>query len=537
MDSRNKKPKPITLLRSTRESQNFTLQDVADKLYDMGVKEGRRSGISADTVGRWERGLSNPEAHYRAKLCALYGKSAAALGLVEQPDVTAYTPTPLIPAPSTPPMLVDNMGYTGASSPEDNLLRGETLAVQPEGPVILIHTHQAIDMLMNASNIPPQQQLGALLALEAHDLATFFGEGWSVDEILEALRVVLPVVQVQAMAKITRRTFGRNLLQIGAAAVVSGIPIPSGRHISEDTRVKLHHALSQSIVAGWKLFHTASNVQVLAVGHAQLYLLQQASPHLYPSIRPLLYAGVYNLIGASLHFQGHYDEAYQVHERAYVAALEGLHVVNMARSRSCQANGLREQQRYSEALQTIEAALRLISQQTDTESIRLRAHLFASGAEIAALLGETEVVQRNLAASEALLEHLPSTYTEEFDHASWHQYSGTCALILNQHDKAARELQQAVDALPPQWLVRHATALMPLAIAYARGRDRDRCLATVEKAVRVIVEMNAPTFNRQFVSYLEQEILSRFPGDPQISDIVTRTRQHLVALPVSSRIN
>ena len=146
-------------------------------------------------------------------------------------------------------------------------------------------------------------------------------------------------------------------------------------------------------------------------------------------------------------------------------------------------------------------------------------------------------MRRNLAASEALLAHLPPTYTEEFDHASWHQYTGTCALILKRHDKAARELQQAVDALPPQWLVRHATALMPLAIAYARGRDRDRCLATVEKAVRVIGEMNAPSFNRQFVEYLEQEILGQFPGDPQISDVVARTRQHLIAMPDSSRIN
>jgi|SRR6266704_205647 len=72
-----KKPKPQsnTLLRRQRELRNFTLQDVADKLYEMCVKEGRESGISADTVGRWERGISQPEAHYRAKLCELFGKS------------------------------------------------------------------------------------------------------------------------------------------------------------------------------------------------------------------------------------------------------------------------------------------------------------------------------------------------------------------------------------------------------------------------------------------------------------------------------
>src|SRR6266566_82248 len=81
-----KKPKPQsnTLLRRQRELRNFTLQDVADKLYEMCVKEGRESGISADTVGRWERGISQPEAHYRAKLCELFGKSTTDLGLIEQ---------------------------------------------------------------------------------------------------------------------------------------------------------------------------------------------------------------------------------------------------------------------------------------------------------------------------------------------------------------------------------------------------------------------------------------------------------------------
>ena len=85
MDSDRKQPKRNYLLRHTREVHNLTLQDVADRLYDRCVEEGRKSGISADTVGRWERGISIPEAHYRAKLCALFGQSDAELGLIEEP--------------------------------------------------------------------------------------------------------------------------------------------------------------------------------------------------------------------------------------------------------------------------------------------------------------------------------------------------------------------------------------------------------------------------------------------------------------------
>src|ERR1700730_10884991 len=86
MDSDRKTLKPNTLLRHQRESGNLTLQDVADTLCEMCTNEGRNSGISADTVGRWERGISKPETHYRAKLCLLFGKCAEELGLLEKQD-------------------------------------------------------------------------------------------------------------------------------------------------------------------------------------------------------------------------------------------------------------------------------------------------------------------------------------------------------------------------------------------------------------------------------------------------------------------
>src|SRR5712691_346716 len=86
MDSNSKKPTPQknVLLQRERDSRNWTLQDVADKLFDMCIKEGRKSGISADTVGRWERGISKPESHYRAKLCDLFDKNAMELGFLDQ---------------------------------------------------------------------------------------------------------------------------------------------------------------------------------------------------------------------------------------------------------------------------------------------------------------------------------------------------------------------------------------------------------------------------------------------------------------------
>ncbi len=516
MDPEKKpKPRPNTWLRRQRELRNFTLQDVADRLYEMGVKEGRESGISADTVGRWERGVSQPEAQYRAKLCDLFGKNTTELGLIEQVRLGASAQTP---APLPPPVDVER--YTGT-----NLERGEPSAVQ-ERAAVLIPTQQPIDLLSNTADAPSEQPLGPLLALEANELATFFDAGWSVDELLETLRVVLP--GIQAMPKITRRTFGRKLLQFGTAAVISGVPLPSGRHISVEERNKLHSALSESIAAGWQLFHTAANPQVLALGQAQLVLIQEASVYLYPTIRPIFYSSAYNLVGAAYHFQGRYNDAYIAHEQAYIAALEAMDVLNMAQSRAWQANGLREQQRYSEALQTIEAALRLVSQQKDTESIRLQAHLFASGAEMAAFLGNDRLMQRYLDVSQTFLAQLPDEYNDEFDHASWHQYKGTCALILNQNDTATEELQMAIDSLPLQSMVRHIITLTPLAIAYARERNRERCLETMKKATTVVKTINSASLNKQFVDYLQREILVSFAGDQAIQALASEAQQQLM---------
>ena len=60
-------------LRRQRIERNWRQQDVADRLETALV-----------TVQRWERGLQQPSAYYRVKLCTLFGKSAQQLGLLEE---------------------------------------------------------------------------------------------------------------------------------------------------------------------------------------------------------------------------------------------------------------------------------------------------------------------------------------------------------------------------------------------------------------------------------------------------------------------
>ncbi len=366
----------------------------------------------------------------------------------------------------------------------------------------------------------PEILAANLLSLSSKQLAMLTAAGWTPEDVMAALHIILQGEAV--MAKINRR----QVLQLGAGMFLNSIALPTHEHPSIEERTQLSEAIGESIAASWTLFQRTNIAQVLAVSQAQLALMQQAHHTLYPSVRPMHYSAVYRLMGAALHFQGRYTEARQAHEKSYITALEGGDVWNMAQSLNWQADGLKAEGQHSLALETIEAALRLLSQQENVESIRLRAHLLASGAESAAYKGDVKHVQAKLSASEDLLKDLPAH--EEFDHASWHQHARACALILKQYDTAIAHLQLALAELPAQWTLRHATTLMPLTLAYARRQERDASLAIAEKAIPVISAINSPSMSRQFVAYIRQELLDAFPTDPQINMFITDTQQRLL---------
>ncbi|BCL80133.1 tetratricopeptide repeat protein [Ktedonobacteria bacterium brp13] len=69
-----KKPKSVVpnhLLREERERRNWSHKDVADRIQLP----------DSPTVGRWERGMTFPQPHYRQRLCEVFDKTAAELGL------------------------------------------------------------------------------------------------------------------------------------------------------------------------------------------------------------------------------------------------------------------------------------------------------------------------------------------------------------------------------------------------------------------------------------------------------------------------
>jgi predicted ATPase/DNA-binding XRE family transcriptional regulator len=76
------------LLRQERIRCNWRQREVADRL-----------GTTVVTVNRWERGIQQPSAYFRLKLCTLFGKSAEELGFFQEPS---HPPIWNIPNPFTP---------------------------------------------------------------------------------------------------------------------------------------------------------------------------------------------------------------------------------------------------------------------------------------------------------------------------------------------------------------------------------------------------------------------------------------------------
>src|SRR5260370_22604992 len=151
MGTASKRRKPNERLRYQRHLCGWTLRDVADKLYDLcASEEQRESGMSADTVGRWELGVSKPSLFYQQKLCALFDTSAEELGLIE----------PLPPPPERLPAVASRE--------------------QQVTPVPFPSTSQPIDLLDEAPGGTSEHALGPRLAHAAADLSAVWAEAWTL---------------------------------------------------------------------------------------------------------------------------------------------------------------------------------------------------------------------------------------------------------------------------------------------------------------------------------------------------------------------
>src|SRR5438045_2380313 len=84
---------PNEQLKRERELRGWSQQKLAELV-----------GTSFENISRWERGVTSPQPHFREKLCKLFKKDAAELGLIGQ-EVSSAAINPLlesVPVPETP---------------------------------------------------------------------------------------------------------------------------------------------------------------------------------------------------------------------------------------------------------------------------------------------------------------------------------------------------------------------------------------------------------------------------------------------------
>jgi tetratricopeptide (TPR) repeat protein len=500
MDSHLKQPQRNDLLKEQRLLRGWSQAQAAEELSRLCEDKPlsrESSDINDKMIGRWERGEHLPNLYYQRKLSLLYGKSLQELGFVitrETRDERVREPIPT----------------------SDRL-------PSPVSDAIQLTPHQAIDLLQEAPHLTPDQLIGAWLALGAADLAELFDHGWTLEGVLTSLHTVLQ--GVQAMSDLSRRTFGRRMRELLTAALVSQLPIPTGEHLTAEERTRLHQALGEQFAAGWQLFHTAGNAQVLAVSQAHLYLVQHVQAHLYPSVQSIFYTGVYRLKGAALFFQGRYEEAQQAQRSAYTAALEGADAWNMAQSRTWQVYEYQALGQHDQAIQAIVSALRLTADHDDEASLRLHSHLLACWAESALAQQEERVSQEKLEASASFLEEIQPN--EEFDRSHWLQIAGNCALTRADHSTAIEHLEEALAALSPHWLMRRAVTMLPLATAYARSGDRTKSMEIARQAIRVLSALDAPIMTNQLVAYLRHDLLEPYRDDTSVRTFLREVGRQL----------
>lgn len=335
--------------------------------------------------------------------------------------------------------------------------------------------------------------------------------------MLDVIQILLEGEGRQDVSLLSRR----QLLELGIAAFITRLAQLDSTRISAVEREELCRVLGQSIADSWKLFHAASNAEVLAVGRLQLSLIHQAHALIYPSVLPYLYAGAYSLIGIGLHFQERDEEALEMYHNGYLASLSIGDPWYKAASLTCQADSYHALGQYHMAIQAIEEALRVIGELDDQTVARIKSHLLSCWADNAMMLHNDRTTQEKLYSSEAYLEQIEPN--EEFDRAAWLLIAGKYALNTGKNEVAKNYFEAALTELPEQWLLRRTMTATGLAMAYARMGERDDSLTIAKDLVLPIQTIDAQMTNRWFATYLRRDLLGIFPTDSAVQGFVADT--------------
>jgi tetratricopeptide (TPR) repeat protein len=414
--------KPNDILRHQRQLRSWTLQEVADKLYDLCKKDHPERGINADIVGRWERGVARPSAYYQAKLSILFGMSPDQLGLVEHIEPKATSETTTTPPPSQ------------ASS-------------------IALLTREQVEFLNSLLTLD-----SSLLTQEAKD---------------------------EMMDKYRRNLLKQALLGLPGTEFVetaSVQPVTKQHHLVSDDLITLFET---TLSTCWELYHTGGAIRVIHGLDAWIKQIvnlardTQGTPLQKRTLTLLTMS--YQLQSCVQRDLMHYPQAHAAYQRAFHVAQELDEPEFIASALAREGVTLIQEEKPKQALIYLDGALTTIESHNFP---RLRGNVLQALSEANAKVQNTQDCWYNIGEAENLPEQqVEERSLTRFTKASLLAQKGIDALLLGDYQQAIRLIDQSFTTYDPALVRGRARAIAQKAEAYYGLGAIDECVAQAKEAL------------------------------------------------------
>jgi hypothetical protein len=309
-------------LRIARCQHNLTIVELAEE-----------AKVGASTIWRAEHYYSI-NAESRRRLCAFFAMAPQELGLLgraKQVSTFERTHAKVYPfiEPCTPI-------YVAEKVPVAQLL---ALSEGTDAPQFSTQ----------------EEQSGTVSVLEASGLATLLDSHWTLDTMLNALRIVFQGLQLLP----SRLQHSLLLGMVSRTDMISS---------SDEECSQVTEALSMCIAQSEQFCRTASPIQVLIVGQGLFYLLRQMQKHLALESYRSFYESITNLIGSVLFFQEYYKASGDALQKEDQGSQESLDIWKQAQHLSWKATAAAcVSGKQFEPIQFIETALRLLEGQDEKD--------------------------------------------------------------------------------------------------------------------------------------------------------------------------
>ncbi len=237
--------------------------------------------------------------------------------------------------------------------------------IEPCPPVYMAEKVPAAQLLTLSEGTDAQQfstqgeQTGTDSALEVNGFAALIDSHWTLDTLLDALRIVFQGLQVLPSPL-------QHTLLLGMLSRTDVIPATGSKNL-QDEGSRVIEALSICIAQSQQFCRNVGPVQVLIVCQGLFYLLRQTRHVLSLECYRGFYESITKLIGSALFFQEYCTVESPTSQSADQDSAESLDLWKQAQQLRWKASVASTSGKQIDAVQFIETALRLLEGQEEKD--------------------------------------------------------------------------------------------------------------------------------------------------------------------------